>query len=134
MNTTKILILAGAAALILGAFLPIVGDSVGSATMWTMGPPTATGWIFFGALIAGGLALANRVRYAIWPALATFAGLIGAFIGLKGDMDRFNANEPPAEHVAQFQWLGWAVLAVGVILVMIASFRVLSDPDEPEEG
>jgi hypothetical protein len=133
MNTTKILILTGAVALMVGVCLPVVGDSESSASMWATGNTTGVGWLVLGGLIAGGLALANRARYAVWPALATLAGLVYTFLGMQSDLARFNADQPLPEHVAHLQWPGWAVLAIGVLLIMIASFRVITGSEDLED-
>jgi hypothetical protein len=119
----KLLALIGAAVLIVGVFLPIVSlPVVGSMNLLMPGGAVGDGVFVVGfAVIAGGLALMGKMRHVIWPALAALAFIVWKLLQIKGVLDTATATYgDQVGTVVAMNWLGWAVLLAGALLLVYA--------------
>jgi hypothetical protein len=127
----RLLVLIGAALLVVGVFLPIASvPPEGSLNLLLPGGSLGDGiFILVLALIGAALALAGKTRHAIWPAVLSLAFLVWKYFQIKEAVDHAHAviaeiggGSELANSVSdsmQMNMLGWAVLAIGA-LVMIA--------------
>jgi hypothetical protein len=83
------------------------------------------------ALAGGGLALAGKVRHVVWPALLSLAFTAWKYLSLQGTLDEARtrmADQMGADSgmtssltdAVQMNLLGWAVLAIGGIVLLVA--------------
>lgn len=129
----RIVALIGVVLLIVGVFLPIVSmPIVGTMNMLLPGGQIGDGiFILFFALVGGGLALAGKVRHVVWPALASLAFTAWKYVSLQGTLEE--ARTRMADQIGmdsgmsssltdavQMQFLGWAVLGLGGIVLLVA--------------
>ena len=127
----KILALVGVAVLVVGLFLPIMSlPIVGSVNMLLPGGGIGDGiFILVFALVGGGLAMVGQVRHVVWPALCALAFTAWKFFQLKGAVDSGRdqiaaqtggADFEAAFGVMQINYLGWAVLFIGGVILLVA--------------
>jgi hypothetical protein len=129
----RILAFVGVGLLVVGVFLPIVSlPIVGSMNMLMPGGQIGDGiFILAFALIGGGLALAGKVRHVVWPALASLAFTAWKYMSLQGTLDETRARltdqmgadsgmASSLTDAVQMNLLGWAVLALGGIVLLVA--------------
>ncbi|HYI47937.1 MAG TPA: hypothetical protein VEX35_05670 [Allosphingosinicella sp.] len=135
----KILALVGVVVIVIGLFLPIVSSPFGSLNMLLPGGGIGDGiFILVFALVAGGLALVGQVRHVVWPALLSLGFIAWKFFQLKGAVDtgrdRFaeqaGASEFQANYgeIMQINYLGWAVLCIGALVLLVAGIMAWSGP------
>jgi hypothetical protein len=128
----RILALVGVVLLIVGVFLPVVSmPIVGTMNMLLPGGELGDGiFILVLALIGGGLALAGKTRHVVWPALLSLAFIAWKYIQLQGSLDEArtrmtdlgadSAMTSSLTDAVQMQFLGWAVLGLGGIVLLVA--------------
>jgi hypothetical protein len=135
----KILALVGVAVIVVGLFLPIMSlPIVGSVNMLLPGGGIGDGiFVLVFALVGAGLALVGQVRHVIWPALASLAFIGWKFFQLKGAVDAGRDQvmaQGGADYVAaygdaiQMNYLGWAVLCIGSIVLLVAGIMAWTGP------
>lgn len=123
----KTLTLAGAVALIIGLFLPIISVMGISANL--IMPPgqgvTGSGLILAGCAVLGGiLALIGQAKWAVIPGLAAVGWLVFQYLEAQkqlsggGDMPP-EAAEMLAAMSPSMNYLGWGVMALGAVLILI---------------
>lgn len=132
MTNNKNVALIGAGLLFVGVFLPIISvPIVGSVNYFMNGRGDGT-IVLLMALVAGGLALADRVRHVIWPGGISLLMLVFTFVRfqtgmaeMRSKMDADLGDNPfrgfaeAALGSIQIQW-GWAVLLLGAAMVIYA--------------
>jgi hypothetical protein len=132
MNS-KLLALVGAVITIGGLFLPVL-DTINPLTAQAMSVNflLPNGELGDGivtlvlAVIAALLALINQTKHVVWPALIGLGYLAWRFFEIKGAADQAQtmlAMLPP-EQAANFHvgvnYLGWGVLALGIVITLVA--------------
>lgn len=145
MGNSKTVSLVGAALLFVGVFLPLVSlPIVGSLNYFMNGRGDGT-IVLLLALVAGGLAMTDRVRHVVWPGAAALAVIGFTFVRfqagiaeMRAKMDAELAGNPfrgIAETAAgsiQMQW-GWAVLVLGAGLLVYAGLAARRSGSVGEE-
>lgn len=136
----KVLALVGVAVLVVGLFLPIITmPIVGSLNLLLPGGGIGDGiFVLVFALIAAGLALVGQVRHVIWPALVSLGFIGWKFFQLKGAIDAGRdqvmmqgGGSEYAEafgDAMQLNYLGWAVLCIGAIILLVAGIMAWTGP------
>ena len=134
MADKKNVAMVGAGLLFVGVFLPIVSlPLIGNINYFMNGRGDGL-IVLVLALIAAGLAVADKVRHVVWPGALSLAVLTFSFVRfqsgmaeMRARMDADLAGNPfrgladAAVNSIQIQW-GWAVLAVGAGLLIYAGF------------
>ena len=145
--TNRNLGFAGAGALIVGLFLPIVTmPFVGTVNLFNNG----TNWIALGllalAVISVMLALQSRERDILFPGIGAAGALIYKFAMLQYAITQMRSNlteqlkDNPFAGIAQtalgsvqIQW-GWLVLALGAGLLIYVGYKARKEEGEPLFG
>ena len=135
MLTNRNLVLAGAGALVVGLFCPIVTlPFVGSVNLFNGGTNFVALVLLGAAVLAAAMALNGRERDAFWPGAAAAAILIYLFIDLQFRLSAiqqsaaelkdnpFGGVAQAAMATVQIQW-GWLVLAAGVGVMIYAGLK-----------
>lgn len=125
MNS-KTLTLAGAVALIIGLFLPIV--SVFGISVNLLMPPgqsvSLDGIIVLAcAVLAAVLALINQGKWAVIPGIGALGLLVYDYMkissGLSGSSGELSAEQAAmVSQLASINYLGWGVMGLGAVLIL----------------
>jgi hypothetical protein len=151
----KTLAFAGAAALVVGLFTPIVTlPFVGTVNLFNNGTNIIALVLLALAAIGAGLALKDREQDVLWPGAGAAAILLYSFLKLEYILSQMRANmtkslegnpfaglAQTALSSVQLQW-GWIVLALGAGLLVYAGYSakkqaetgILSAPDTPAKA
>ena len=125
MNS-KIVTLAGAVVLLIGLFLPIF-TLMGVSVNFFM-PPDGIQIdgiiVIVCAVLAGLLALVNQAKWAVIPALGALAVVGLNFFKMQSQLSSGMGSLTPeqqelASQMASVNYLGWAALGLGGILILV---------------
>jgi disulfide bond formation protein DsbB len=135
----RLLVLVGAALLVVGVFLPVANVQQDSLNLLLPRGSLGDGiFILVLAAIGAALALAGKTRHAIWPAMLSLAFLVWKYFQIKQAVDHAHAviaeiggGSEYATSVSdsmQMNMIGWAVLAIGAIVMILGAAMAWNAP------